>query len=57
MCKQNRVQKNRKAGASQSSSKLAAWQLLGSVRNFFFFKNSRNMKKVDEQVKKEEQEI
>ena len=29
VCKQFRVHKNRKAGASQPSSKLAAWKLLG----------------------------
>ena len=39
VCKQFRVHKNRKAGASQPSSKLAAWQLLGRP---IFFKISLN---------------
>ena len=42
MCKQYRVHKNRKAGASQPSSKLAAWKLLGRT---IFFKISLNMMK------------
>ena len=38
ICKQNRVQKNRKAEASQPSSKLASWQLLQCPQKKFISK-------------------